>query len=229
MVAARSVGRSVRKAHAAAHRLKPARSVRVYRIKRQQMACKWRPHRASPGWQPVVLGARTPWPSIEALVHEIEPALLIIGGELRRPAIALLEVFDPPTRCLTVLGGSASAPMIAIRGRWPCTTPARTARCHLLSEPGSGRCTRDAAPPALELVARCCRRGGTSPLEMRLHRLLLSRLGAGSGIVAEQRRPAPGRRWDQDEEQRDVDGHQDDDERRLHQLHTWSSVPVDLA
>ncbi|MEX2659499.1 MAG: MerR family transcriptional regulator [Acidimicrobiales bacterium] len=58
------------------------------------------------GWRPVVLGADTPWTSVEALVDELAPELVVIGGQTRRPAIRLLAHWSRHRARHLVLGGA---------------------------------------------------------------------------------------------------------------------------
>lgn len=58
------------------------------------------------GWRPVVLGADTPWTSVEALLDELEPQLVVIGGQTRRPAVRLLARWPRRMECDLLLGGA---------------------------------------------------------------------------------------------------------------------------
>lgn len=57
------------------------------------------------GWHPIVLGADTPLASIEILVAEIRPALVLIAAAGRTPATRFLDRWTPPTGCAIVAGG----------------------------------------------------------------------------------------------------------------------------
>lgn len=57
------------------------------------------------GWHPVVLGAQTPWASVESLLAELEPAVLLIGAQQRSPAARWLATWKPPASCTVVFGG----------------------------------------------------------------------------------------------------------------------------
>lgn len=58
------------------------------------------------GWRPVVLGADTPWTSVEALLDELGPELVVIGGQTRRPAVRLLAHWSRHRARHLVLGGA---------------------------------------------------------------------------------------------------------------------------
>ena len=60
---------------------------------------------ASTGWHPVVLGAQTPWASVESLIAELEPSVLLVGAQQRSPATRLFAAWKPPTSCPVVFGG----------------------------------------------------------------------------------------------------------------------------
>jgi hypothetical protein len=61
---------------------------------------------AEEGWRPVVLGANTPWASVEALVAQLQPDLVLVGAQLRSPAVRLLGRWSVPSSVQVVLGGS---------------------------------------------------------------------------------------------------------------------------
>jgi DNA-binding transcriptional MerR regulator len=60
---------------------------------------------AEAGWQPIVLGAHTPWVSVEAIIRELRPDALLVGAQRRPPALRLLGRWDPPSDAAVVLGG----------------------------------------------------------------------------------------------------------------------------
>lgn len=43
------------------------------------------------GWRPVVLGANTPWPSVEVLLDELGVDAIAVGAEVRRYALGFIE------------------------------------------------------------------------------------------------------------------------------------------
>lgn len=62
------------------------------------------------GWRPVVLGADTPRTSVEALLDELEPELVAIGGQTRPPAVRLLAHWSRRRARHLVLGGAGFRP-----------------------------------------------------------------------------------------------------------------------
>ena len=58
------------------------------------------------GWHAIVLGADTPLASVEILIKELEPALVLIGAIGRRPITRLLDRWTPPRRTPLIAGGS---------------------------------------------------------------------------------------------------------------------------
>lgn len=62
---------------------------------------------AEAGWRPVMLGASTPWVSIETVIDELQPALILIGTSARAPALQLLEHWRRPQQSTVVYGGPA--------------------------------------------------------------------------------------------------------------------------
>lgn len=65
---------------------------------------------ATSGWNTVVLGADTPWPSTEALIAETAPALVIVASVQRRPAMRFLDRWSQTPRCAIVAGGAGFKP-----------------------------------------------------------------------------------------------------------------------
>ena len=61
---------------------------------------------AEAGWHPIVLGAHTPWASVEALLAELRPSLVVVGAQLRRPAARLLDQWSRPSKARVLLGGA---------------------------------------------------------------------------------------------------------------------------
>jgi hypothetical protein len=70
---------------------------------------------ATAGRQPVVLGADTPSASIEVLVRELRPSVVLIGAATRQPVLRLLEWWRPPGGCTTLAGGPGFRPQDASR------------------------------------------------------------------------------------------------------------------
>lgn len=69
------------------------------------------------GFLPVVLGADTPWASVEALVSDPRVEAVYVGSELRPAANALLGRWRRPAVDLVVLGGCGFRPEDAVRFR----------------------------------------------------------------------------------------------------------------
>jgi DNA-binding transcriptional MerR regulator len=61
---------------------------------------------ATDGWHPVVLGAQTPWASLESLLAELRPQVVLLGAQLRPPAARLLATWTVPTASTVVFGGT---------------------------------------------------------------------------------------------------------------------------
>jgi DNA-binding transcriptional MerR regulator len=61
---------------------------------------------AEAGWRSIVLGARTPLASVEALTDELRPDLVLVAAQLRTPALRLLERWTRPLGSAVVLGGA---------------------------------------------------------------------------------------------------------------------------
>jgi DNA-binding transcriptional MerR regulator len=59
----------------------------------------------SAGWHPIVLGADTPSTSIEILIEEIRPSLVLIAASARPPASRFLDRWSPPRGCTVIAGG----------------------------------------------------------------------------------------------------------------------------
>lgn len=62
------------------------------------------------GWRPLVLGASTPWDTIDAVVVEIQPTVLLIGVTMTPRQPLLPADWDPPTPTLVVAGGPGVPP-----------------------------------------------------------------------------------------------------------------------
>ncbi|MBW3657462.1 MAG: MerR family transcriptional regulator [Actinobacteria bacterium] len=60
---------------------------------------------AETGWRPLVLGASTPWATIDTVVAEIEPTVLFIGATMITRGPLVPAGWDPPTGTLVVVGG----------------------------------------------------------------------------------------------------------------------------
>lgn len=65
---------------------------------------------ADAGWQPVVLGADTPWVSVEALLDELRPDAVVVGAQRRAPVLRLLDGWSGRVEAPVVLGGAGFRP-----------------------------------------------------------------------------------------------------------------------
>ena len=61
---------------------------------------------AGAGWYPVVLGADTPWTSVEAVLARLEPDATLVGAQQRGPAARFLSRASLPRHTRLVLGGA---------------------------------------------------------------------------------------------------------------------------
>lgn len=61
---------------------------------------------AGTGRPQVVLGAHTPSASIELLLRELRPSVVLVAAATRRSAVRFLETWRPPAGCRTLGGGS---------------------------------------------------------------------------------------------------------------------------
>ena len=65
---------------------------------------------AGAGRSQIVLGANTPLASIELLVRELRPAVVLVAAATRRPVVRFLAVWRPPAGCVTFAGGAGFRP-----------------------------------------------------------------------------------------------------------------------
>lgn len=65
---------------------------------------------AGTGRAQIVLGAHTPPASIELLLRELQPSVVLVAAATRRPVVRFLETWQPPADCLTLGGGSGFRP-----------------------------------------------------------------------------------------------------------------------
>jgi methanogenic corrinoid protein MtbC1 len=65
---------------------------------------------AAIGFRPIVLGGQTPSASVDLLLGELRPRLILVGAATRRPVLRLFETWRPPTGCVTVAGGGGFRP-----------------------------------------------------------------------------------------------------------------------
>lgn len=64
---------------------------------------------AGAGWHPLILGASTPWTSIEAIVAEVRPVVLFVGVAMQRRRQPLPRGWRPPSSTTVVMGGAGIA------------------------------------------------------------------------------------------------------------------------
>lgn len=65
------------------------------------------------GWRPLVLGASTPWDTIDAVVVEVQPTVLFIGAAMTVRAPLVPADWEPPAPTLVVAGGPGVPPSTA--------------------------------------------------------------------------------------------------------------------
>ena len=70
------------------------------------------------GWNAIVLGADTPLPSVEALVSQVDPALILVAAVGRKPALRLLDRWSEGPRRPVLLGGPGFQAADADRRGW---------------------------------------------------------------------------------------------------------------
>ena len=70
------------------------------------------------GWNAVVLGADTPLASVEVLIRELEPALILVSAIGRRPALRLLDRWRTAPHRPVLLGGPGFRPADTDRDGW---------------------------------------------------------------------------------------------------------------
>jgi hypothetical protein len=70
---------------------------------------------AAVGWRSIVLGAHTPLSSVDAILEELRPSVVLIGAQRRPPAARLAARWTPPAAALVVLGGAGFGPGDAAR------------------------------------------------------------------------------------------------------------------
>jgi DNA-binding transcriptional MerR regulator len=58
----------------------------------------------------VVLGANTPSASVQLLLNELRPSIVLVGAATRRAALRFLSSWRRPARCTTVAGGAGFRP-----------------------------------------------------------------------------------------------------------------------
>lgn len=61
---------------------------------------------ASTGTPQVVLGAHTPSASIDLLLQELRPSVVLVAASTRRPVLRFFETWRPQAGCIAVAGGS---------------------------------------------------------------------------------------------------------------------------
>jgi DNA-binding transcriptional MerR regulator len=69
---------------------------------------------ASTGRPPVVLGAHTPSASIDLLLQELRPSVVLVAASTRRPVLRFFETWRPQAGCIAVAGGSGFRPEDAV-------------------------------------------------------------------------------------------------------------------